>query len=186
MKALEHVCWLFQFLLFLLPPVSVLEGQMESSNYPTTTAERTTPLQPQGEEVEPVESWEDLADSSTQSHPPPTEGGEEGNTEGTTAVTPAELIEHPETKEVTSKGTDDAIGMDDETEGDVTVAAIKEPIDQSSLEKKPSPPTDRISKAAAKAAPPVKSKDDKENLNIVFIGHVGKVCVCACGCVGVV
>lgn len=159
---------------------------METSNYPpvtTTTAERATPSQPQvpvdgnqkGVELNPVESWEELADDSARPHPSSIEGGEEMTPAGTrepsagTTEDPKD-VEDTESKEAVLKDSDDVKAMD---EVDIEVTT-KDTTEQSTVEKKPSPPTDRISKAAAKAAPPVKSKEDKEILNIVFIGHVGK------------
>eukprot|EP00731_Ephydatia_muelleri_P029219 Em0020g863a len=162
-------------------PVSVLESQVESSS--TTTAERTTPSQPQVSmdsdqqalEPDPVESWEELADDSGRPNPPPAVGeGKETSHEGAPSSVIAGNPKHAvsvDTKEAVPKGADEGVAMDDEAVDDSEVA-VKDPIDQSSTEKKPSPPTERITKAMSKAAAPVKSKEDKEILNIVFIGHV--------------
>lgn len=156
---------------------------MESSS--TTTAERTTPSQPQVSmdsdqqalEPDPVESWEELADDSGRPNPPPAVGeGKETSHEGAPSSVIAGNPKHAvsvDTKEAVPKGADEGVAMDDEAVDDSEVA-VKDPIDQSSTEKKPSPPTERITKAMSKAAAPVKSKEDKEILNIVFIGHVGK------------
>ena len=160
-------------------PVSVLESQMESSNSPTN-AERATPSQPQVPmdsdqqvpELDPVESWEELADDSGQPNPLSVVKGKQVTLEETHGVTESPKIAASiDTKEVVPKGTIDGVAMDDEVADGIEVT-VKDPIDQSGSEKKPSPPTERISKAAAKSAVPIKSKEDKEILNIVFIGHV--------------
>lgn len=163
---------------------------MESSNSPvastaTTTATERVPSQLQvatssdqkAQEPNPVESWEELADDSMQPTPS-SSGGEKVASEGVgtplsgeTAAEESTRATSGDTKEAPLKGPDESTAMEEETVED-TETMPKDPTDQLSSEKKPSPPTERITKAAAKVITPVKPKDDKENLNIVFIGHV--------------
>jgi hypothetical protein len=128
-----------------------------------------------------VESWEDIADEN-----PPADASRGPQTAETRLQDPAAgkiaSESSPESKVIAEKAEAKlappetaAVTSSPSSNGSTTTSSTS----SSSSKKQPSPNLTKSSKgdsskASSLSQPPQRSEDDKENLNVVFIGHVGK------------
>lgn len=130
-----------------------------------------------------VDSWEDIADdanetSREQSHP--TESAESAKVDSPTASTKSQEV--TKIKENSTTGSTERLAVDSKTVDAEAATSSSSSIGStgSSSRKIPSPnlmksaKSDTAGKPSSTLQPPPKTKDDKENLNVIFIGHVGE------------
>lgn len=158
-----------------------MESRTKTSTVNTSAASGSHHRAEEAPQDDPVDSWEEIADSDAV-------GGADGQEKpveqdiGTKHVSQTELDAQSSKSSLSSTTSDKESGNQSSLATGVSSSSNgngrKHPSPNLS-EKKPgrSESSKQAMAAAALQLPPPKTEDDKENLNIVFIGHVGE-CVC--------